>query len=194
MTKDLKEYLKGVVNTTTFNSSSKSEKSEKRILDFGCYKVEDKTYHLTVDFELKDEKNLSICGSVKQGRNYVCGGQCLDDYLAISCNNYKNLYKVVSELWNKYHLNDLHAGTTRQTKALNWLKENNKDFDYDYGKSCNFLEDNGLLVDKVDGQDYTYGHSWLFEKIPDSEMKKIRTILDTSKSIKELNKIDFSNL
>ena len=67
---------------------------------------------------------------------------------------------------NLYHLNDLKAGTKKQTELL-------KGLDLNYKEACAFLEKNGLLEDKG----YKYGTKWLFEELNEESifdlMKKI---------------------
>jgi hypothetical protein len=65
------------------------------------------------------------------------------------------------DIWDRWHLNTMRAGTPRQQEILRpWLKRNpNKD----YTEQCDYLFSHGLLVD--DG--YKYGTAWLYDPLPD---------------------------
>lgn len=65
------------------------------------------------------------------------------------------------DIWDRWHLNTMRAGTPRQQAILRpWLKRNqNKD----YTEQCDYLFSHGLLID--DG--YKYGTAWLYEPLPD---------------------------
>lgn len=119
-----------------------------------------------IEIELRgtEEKPvLSISGSMKG-----CSGQCLD---TIAKYNTTPLFKTLYRLWNQYHLNDLHAGTEAQEKALEqWKKEGNK---YEYGKACEYLKSIELYEDNG----YKYGTGWLYMPIPEEDLQLIKSII-----------------
>ena len=80
------------------------------------------------------------------------------------------LFSKIYKFWKKYHLNDLHAGTPKQEKALKkveLLGGNYYDEACEYLKSINLYEDNG----------YKYGSSWLKEEIPTKDLNEIKKLL-----------------
>lgn len=110
------------------------------------------------------------------------------------------------DLWSKYHLNNLHAGTPEQEKAIEeWKSQGNI---YDYGKACDYLKSIGLYevpastIDKdanpqfidCEKETYKYGHGWLKERIPEEDVQRIECLIknnlvmekDIQKEIEEL--------
>lgn len=92
---------------------------------------------------------------------------------------FKNGRKIARFTWNEYHLNDLNAGTPKQTAAIKQWKLINK---YDYTAACEYLKSIGLYEDfEIDGlacaggfpedvlsgkRGYRYGESRIFRPIP----------------------------
>ena len=115
----------------------------------------------------------------------LCGGQCLDfinehrDELSDS-----ETWDTIYRLWEKYHLNGMHAGTPEQEKAVNeWLSLGHK---YDYTAACDMLKDCGLyeipfygitIGKRYNGEMYKYGHGWVVHEIPADDLKKIEELL-----------------
>ena len=137
-----------------------------------------KANEVTIDIELKyDYKNrpcFSADASVWNTRHtdIVMGGQCLDELLPFFKNNPKFLQ--IHELWKKYHLNNMHAGTPEQESALKeWhVRTNQKP---DFSEDCEYLMTIGLYEVKdpeTDGN-YTYGSRWLYWDIPKDDLEKI---------------------
>ena len=104
---------------------------------------------------------LSICGEIK-GLAY---GQCWEEMKELAVEKRQNFDEII-EVWEKYHLNDLKAGTPAQN---NIAKEYCKEHRYDYNAICDLLKEQGIYEDNG----YRYGSSWLFEKIPESVLDKI---------------------
>ena len=67
--------------------------------------------------------------------------------------------------WERWHLNDMRAGTPAQETAVKtWLADGNR---YDYDRVCLMLRGKDLNPDKSNPRDpYRYGTRWLFEAIP----------------------------
>ena len=99
--------------------------------------------------------------------DYVYGGQCLDKIKELHPDN--KLINEVHELWRKYHLNDLKAGTLKQEEYLISLGEY---INYDW--ACEELKKVGLYED--DG--YRYGSAWLYREIPIEDLKRIKEIIN----------------
>ena len=142
--------------------------------------------HSIIDFELKEtEKGLCFSASglhdyqydnYRDDWDYQGGGQCLDSIAKDYADNQD--VKTIVKLWKKHHLNDMNAGTPRQTKYLESLGEY-KSYDW----ACEELEKANLLHDKEfnypnqkDG--YRYGTAWLHREIPSKDVKQIKELIN----------------
>ena len=142
--------------------------------------------HSVIDMELKEtDKGLCFTASglhdyqydnYIDGYDYQGGGQCLDSIVRDYPDN-KDV-KTIVKLWKKHHLNDMNAGTPRQTKYLKSLGEY-KSYDW----ACEELEKANLLHDKEfnypnqkDG--YRYGTAWLHREIPSKDVKQIKELIN----------------
>lgn len=141
-----------------------------------------KNNDVDVEIELRQKEDgkkvLLICGNIWNHihTDIYCGGQCLDTIYHFKKNN--KTFLEVYDLWKKYHLNDMHAGTKKQEDFLKkYHKENN--MPYDYTEDCKILEENNLLEDILpNGQKYKYGTGWLYEEIPEEDLQKIYKLLE----------------
>ena len=70
--------------------------------------------------------------------------------------------KPVWRVWDKYHNNELHAGTKVQEGALGgeW---------HDYDEACDRLKGMGLYEDRG----YVFGSQWLIKTINEDEIREI---------------------
>lgn len=81
-------------------------------------------------------------------------------------------FAEIARLGETYHLNEMHAGTPEQEKAI---KEAGIT---DYRECCEYLKNIGLYeVTLPDGSPYKYGHRWLTKEIPEADLKEIEDIL-----------------
>lgn len=133
---------------------------------------------VTVEVTLK-EKDGKPCFSAsatvynQTKTDILTCGQCLDS-IAKRTNNkqFMELYR----LWKMYHLNDMHAGTIEQEKALeDWESKGNR---YDYTSACEYLKSVGLYEVEYNGKPYKYGHAWLYWDIPEYDLKVIQALFD----------------
>ena len=133
---------------------------------------------VTVEVTLK-EKDGKPCFSAsatvynQTKTDILACGQCLDS-IAKRTNNkqFMELYR----LWKLYHLNDMHAGTIEQEKAIDdWESKGNH---YDYTSACEYLKSVGLYEVEYNGKPYKYGHAWLYWNIPEYDLKVIQALLD----------------
>lgn len=126
---------------------------------------------------------LSICGAIWNHIHtdcYTCG-QNLDTMKHYLGGNptFMKLYT----LWKSYHLNDMKAGTARQSEALE------KAGIHEYRAACDYLKSIGLYVDtlapnehlKVETETasrnhYEYGHGWITREIPAAVIDEIYTL------------------
>jgi hypothetical protein len=154
------EYLKDIY--TRIKGVSKDY--IKRTLVLGKYKEDGKTYTGKVSLELRAEGGgkvvFSATGEVYRGKKPVMCGQCLDD-LQKHFPTRKDFVKIY-RWWKLYHLNDMHAGTTRQEEVLNTISEELRDYD----KDCEVLKKAGVYEDNG----YVYGTAWLYVPIPKEDL------------------------
>lgn len=168
----------------------------KRVFDFGkidYYGKGRKVNRVSVEVNLRETDTqygykyylFTASGEIwnARGTDCVCGGQCLDEIKEyVSDPTFLKIY----DLWKKYHLNNIKAGTPAQEKAVHeYFEKNNKR--YDYTDACNYLESIGLLLDDCGcntavrryekGQGYEYGCGWVIEEIPESAVKEIKELL-----------------
>jgi hypothetical protein len=145
-----------------------------KVAAYGTRKINAAEIHFELFENDKHQIVFSACGTVWNSKHTdsVMGGQCLNNWVFkhIAARNSKA--KAVIEMWKKYHLNDMHAGTPAQEAALADFEEKEKapisDY-YDWAveklRSINLYEDNG----------YKYGSSWLCEEIPQSAIEEIKS-------------------
>lgn len=128
----------------------------KRNLEF-----KDKHGLVSVEVEIRKRGNArEFTCSAEVGNSL---GQCLDRIKPI--NKYQE--KLI-ELWKKYNLNTMHAGTEKQEKALE-----NCEADTFEGKK-RYLMMNDLLID----DDYEYGSDWKVRELPKDFEKTVNHICD----------------
>ena len=148
---------------------------------------------VTLEVELREDKHgrpvFSVCGDVWNSKHtdIVCGGQCLDEIAKYKLPHNQDLFDFLYEMWKKYHLNDMHAGTVEQEEAIEkWKAQGNK---YDYTKVCEYLKEIGLYEVEYHGLDYNkhdedgnyipyrYGSAWLYREIDADDLERIKSIL-----------------
>jgi len=125
----------------------------------------------SIDVELRlnneGKKVFSASCDMRDGS----GGQCLEEFLNYPLTE-KGLFMTIFGLWQRNHLNDMHAGTEAQEAEIEkWKAEGNK---YDYTKACDHLKEVGLYNDNG----YIYGTSWLYREISADDMATIRKLLE----------------
>ena len=82
-----------------------------------------------------------------------------------------NDFDRLIEMWRKYHLNGMTAGTEKQMEIVDTL---NLRCVTDYKETCKILEQKGLLVDRG----YKYGTKWLLRPIPKEDLDFIHKICE----------------
>ena len=159
----------------------------KNTISFGKVDAENKgrkRNEITVDIELrknnKGQEVFSVSADVWNNihTDIIMGGQCLDsiyEKFSPQLAEIDNLseFEVVRDLWKKYHLNDMHAGTPKQEEALKETSVRSYEDRVEYLKSIDLYE-----VPMEDGSTYKYGHAWLYEAIPEEDLKDIKTIIE----------------
>ena len=137
---------------------------------------------VTLGVDTFDRPTFSASGKILNNwsSGCVCCGQGLD-----VINEYRDrfnfdvrdryIFDTIYDMWKKYHLNDLTAGTPEQEAAIKeWKEAGNK---YDYTNACRYLESIGLYEVEYHGLEYNgmykYGHAWLYTPIDKDDWQKI---------------------
>ena len=143
---------------------------------------------VTIEAELKQTKNLSFTTDIEPIKEYYtfsasaniwrgdnrdieAGGQMVDEAASYFPNN--EVAQRLKEIWKTYHLNDLNAGTEKQSGYIEEYKKANPEWRYDYTAACNILEEADLLMDRG----YKYGSKWLVRPIPETIVEEITDLL-----------------
>jgi len=130
---------------------------------------------------------LSITGVVGPMRNGDCRGGCgqidstIEDAIA-SDEGFiihplwtKEMLVKFLEIWDRWHLNDMKAGTVKQEDYLRSLTFPGGDH---YTWALQVLGDAGLNPDP-DTFDYQYGSRWLKEEVPESVIAFLEQLPDS---------------
>lgn len=121
------------------------------------------------------EGRFSMCAEVWNPRktNLYMYGQCVDTVAAMFPNDTKA--QRMAEVWKRYHLNDMKAGSAVQEQ---WLRDNPiPEAEYAYPRShykvaSDKLADAGL---NPDPNGYLYGHEWKAEELPAAIVAEIES-------------------
>lgn len=166
---------------SNFETESPEFHQKTKTISFGKYDctgngIKDNLVEISIDLEYKKQKPVfAVCGCIwnRLHTDIIYGGQCLD-----KIKNYVRnpVFNEIYDLWKKYHLNDLRAGTKEQEKAIEkWKNKGNK---YNYKEACNYLKRVGLYEVNHNGSPYKYGHGWIYEPIPQCDLDRIYAILE----------------
>jgi len=174
-------------------------------------------HKVTLDIELKrkgdtkqkgvdgksyeNELVLSISDSIWQRdeSDSLSGGQgqdtlreALDDgKLEIGNGISDSQFEKLLDIWDRWHLNDLNAGTTIQKEIIEEHEDEKK-----YDKFDKFLDRPVAILEDFDAQPdtetegfgedgYSYGSQWLFEPLPDDVIEFIEEIQDKLEQTKD---------
>jgi hypothetical protein len=161
-----------ILNSLTPSTTAREDKEMKikKVLRIGNKKGVGQVY---CKIEYKEGK-LSISGVESPNVYGNCRGGCGQinpvkvDTLAKGW-TYGKLARFNS-IWAEWHLNDMKAGTPKQTEAL---KGKNLDYDkaVEYLKSINLYEDNG----------YKYGSAWLKVEVPQDVIDFLEALPNTDR-------------
>ena len=127
----------------------------------------------------KDYMEFTAVGYIYNPRHTDCyqGGQCLDTMCKFDDLAFNPIFHKIYNIWLKYHLNGMHAGTPEQEQAIaEYRKRTGKA--YDYTDICNYLKSINLYEVEVNGQPYKYGHAWLCEEIPEKVQDEIKELFE----------------
>jgi hypothetical protein len=133
---------------------------------------------VTIDLEkIKGVATLSISGRI--GRNAICCGQIQDELRQglitgdFTPEDFDAVWALL-EIWDRWHLNDLKAGTRKQEAILDRYKVKVGRDNLGYEEQVRILKHNDLLEDSG----YRYGSAWLTEPMPDGTGKTLKKILE----------------
>lgn len=133
----------------------------------GKYSVVGSEYKATIEWSLKDGR-FSASGEIREQRKgswrEYTAGQCLDEIKEKFPDN--EMVDRIHRVWQKWHLNDMHAGSPDQEAYL--AKFDYKGSDH-YSWAKEKLQEAGLDPDpnyERDGKPYRYGSAWLYVPIP----------------------------
>ena len=132
-----------------------------------------------IKIELKYDKQSRPVFSAMAGvwnskmTDWTIGGQCLDIIWNQCKDELKNpkLYEKILGLWQRNHLNDMNAGTSKQESFKSMYKK--EIGGYEYEKFREYLAQNNCLVDNG----YEYGTSWVYRDISKEDLDQILLLL-----------------
>lgn len=129
---------------------------------------------VTIEYSLIDGR-FSASGNIWMStkRDIISGGQNLDEIGSLFPDN--ELVQRIVSIWRKWHLNDMNAGSPRQTEFLEKLNLPNYDH---YNVAKEKLKEAGLDPDEsfvYEGKPYSYGSAWLKVELPQSVIEEIES-------------------
>jgi len=131
-------------------------------------------YKRIVKFKDADKNMFNIEMNIKNGVLSMvgeCGRGC--GQIQECVNPANDAQEKLVDIWDRWHLNDMHAGTMQQENAVDtWIKSGNV-YEYDYVVA--HLKSVGLYVDHTRVPGYKYGTAWLRHELP----ADIENLLDT---------------
>jgi len=132
------------------------------------------TKQRTIDLEQCPEKvwTFAASGWTKENGRDASGGQCLDEIERIWGDLLPARVRRVIELWERWHLNDLKAGTREQAAAIAHSFDDENRYTFDL--ACEYLRNAELYKDRG----YHYGCEWLVELLPQEVVDEIHTIIE----------------
>lgn len=130
------------------------------------YVNENFSCRINIELEEKDSfLLLSICGEMFDSFGQNIGfGQIHEEVKEI-------LPARLYQIWKRWHLNDMRAGTFTQEEILRQAKDSGVELD-SYYEQCDYLAKFDALID--DG--YKYGSKWLKEELPQDVIDYIQTL------------------
>ncbi len=174
----VENYYKKTINLGKIDANGRGRKSNAVDIEVEIKNRENATDWATQK-KLHNVPELIISGAIWNERHtdWQSGGQNSEEISKLFPNNAK-VQRLV-EIWEQYHLNDMRAGSKKQTEALEGLKYEGNDL-YDAEKK--HLKSKKLLVDNG----YEYSSAWLYQPLPQSiidEVKQLAEELDTEKKM-----------
>lgn len=138
------------------------------------YEGKGKVNSVDIEYSLVDGR-FSASGNIwlSSKKDIISGGQNLDEIAELFPSN--ELVQRIVQVWKKWHLNDMNAGSPRQTEFLEKLDLPNYNH-YEVAKEK--LKEAGLDPDEsffYQGKPYSYGSAWLSVEIPSDVVSEIES-------------------
>ena len=131
---------------------------------------------------------LSISGAIGPKRNGDCTGSCGQWIMSAKPDEIEpgkgwdaETVREFLQVWDKWHLNDMQAGSPDQTAELEKHKFPGYPVNH-FEWAQGVLRDAGLQPDKGylhEGKPYYYGTAWLTVSVPDDALEFLRALPDT---------------
>lgn len=151
------------VTTITHRVALKTLVLEKRLV-IPCFSINVKIENETrdrIDWELNPIMDYSVLSISGSSNTYQTWGQISE----LLNEKTENLYvKRLCQIWDEWHLNDLTAGTKRQTNYLKHIKHEG-----DYSSQCEKL----MSINLYEDSGYKYGAKWLVKPLPKSIIDEV---------------------
>ena len=162
-------------------SNQQKERKMKKTIQFGKVDyMNNGKKNCLIEVELNfDGVRFSASGTIWNHLKTDCysAGQNLDTIKKFLPNN--KLFNKIYNIWKKYHLNDLTAGSPKQVEYLESItKPEDAEF---YKWECEELEKVNLLHDAsylYNGKPYKYGTAWLTTEIPTEVKQEINNLIN----------------
>lgn len=118
----------------------------------------------TLAWRLTEAGQFTATGVLKYpGKRYdIAGGQIVGELCAQFPEDAKA--QRILKVWERWHLNHLHAGTPEQMAVVRALPKRERGYD---NASARLREVGLYEVTLPDGRLYRYGSAWLKEELPD---------------------------
>tara|TARA_R100000278_G_scaffold33502_1_gene30424 strand:- start:219 stop:713 length:495 start_codon:yes stop_codon:yes gene_type:complete len=163
-------------------SNQQKERKMKKTIQFGKVDyMNNGKKNCLIEVELNfDGVRFSASGTIWNHLKTDCysAGQNLDTIKKFLPNN--KLFNKIYDIWKKYHLNDMTAGSPKQEEYLKSIISEDS-LDYSYDLKCEKLKEVNLLHDKsylYDGKPYQYGTAWLTTEIPTEVKQEINNLIN----------------
>lgn len=158
----------------------------------GITKTGKKMYvELTINQESETRQaktiNLETITAYKTLSMHGNNGQNIEEIKDLISNNKELLItkedlQTIVDIWKEWHLNDMNAGTEKQTNFIDEWKKSNK---YDYSLVCEVLKKVNLYEDN----NYKYGNGWLIKPITEDIITKIINIFEKYNKTENIEQI-----
>lgn len=113
-------------------------------------------------------------------------GQCLEELSQTPEMQTNDTFQEIYDLWRKYHLNNMHAGTPEQETALREAVANDAVPSLSpmyLTEQLRYLKSIGMdIVTDPDGTEHRFGHGWVYNNhkyasIPDDDLTRIKNLM-----------------
>lgn len=128
-----------------------------------------------IEWKLENGKfSASGCIWKRNKSDHLIGGQVLEELKELFPED--ELVSRIVSVWQKWHLNDLTAGSPRQTEFLAQFPNQSNNNYYEWAKDK--LKDAGLEPDEdfiYNEKAYSYGSAWLHTELPSAIVCEIES-------------------